>query len=102
MEWPTSVMVAERIEQLRPEGEDTVLAYFYQSICDAAASDQKAAEVAKLIQSTIHTMPETGVLGQGLVELGTNGAQQVANLVKAALMMSGQQGRSGSAIMSHD
>lgn len=88
MEWPASVMAANRIEQLRPKGEDAVLEYFYQSICAAAASDRKTIEVCELIRSTVRTMPKQGVIDQKLMSLGSNGAYQIASLVEEVLISS--------------
>jgi hypothetical protein len=53
MNWPASVMSTETIEQLRPQGEDAVLTYIYQSISDAARSMQATADVMATIQAAV-------------------------------------------------
>jgi hydroxymethylcytosylglucuronate/cytosylglucuronate synthase len=86
MAWPASVVAPERIEQLRLDGEDAVLTYFYRAICDAAASPLAAAEVTEIVRAGLCTMPEAGVLDPSMVTLGGNGAEQVARLIKQAML----------------
>jgi hydroxymethylcytosylglucuronate/cytosylglucuronate synthase len=86
MSWPACVMSSERIEQLRPEGEDAVLAYFYRAICNAADSDQARAKVREMLRANLRAMPLGGVLDQSLPKLGTKGAEQIAALVRQAML----------------
>lgn len=83
MAWPASVMDMDRIEQLRPAGEDAVLAYIYRAISEAAASERLASEVAASIRAQVCAMPEAGVLDSALaLSLGTRGGAQVAHIIE--------------------
>jgi len=85
MSWPLSVMQPDRIEQLRPKGEDVVLAYIYGSINAAAANEAVALDVAATIQTALRSRPKEGVLEPSLRSLGANGAAQVAQQVRQAM-----------------
>lgn len=86
MKWPASVLLTETIDQLRPEGEDAVLAYIYESISNAARSGRATADVAATIQAAVREMPSEGVLDPSLSTLGRKGAFQVAQLIKQAML----------------
>jgi hydroxymethylcytosylglucuronate/cytosylglucuronate synthase len=86
IQWPSCVMPFETIEKLRTQGEDAVLTYMYQSISDAALSTTAAAEVARGIATGLQEMPAEGVLDLRLSALGNNGASQVAQLIKQAML----------------
>lgn len=86
MDWPSSVMSAETIDRLRPQGEDAVLIYIYKSISDAARSARATADVTATIQAAVRGMPGAGVLDSSLSSLGRNGAAQVAQLIKQAML----------------
>lgn len=86
LSWPARVMMVERIEELRAEGEDAALSYIYRSISAAARSPAAAQEVAATIRTGLRTMPERGVLDESLATLGSNGAAQVAQLIKQAML----------------
>ena len=83
MQWPASAVDVAKVEQLRPQGRDVVRRYIYQSIVDAAASQEVADEVATIIRRDIHNAPPNGVLNlELLTRLGSAGASQVAQLIK--------------------
>jgi hydroxymethylcytosylglucuronate/cytosylglucuronate synthase len=85
MQWPAGVLDFARVEQLRPQGQPAVHAYIYQSIADAAASPQAADEVKTVIRKAVHDAPADGVLNDCLSTLGSEGAYQVAQLIKQAV-----------------
>jgi hydroxymethylcytosylglucuronate/cytosylglucuronate synthase len=86
MAWPISVIQPDRIEELRPEGEDEVLAYIYGSICAASASEAAARDVASTIRIALRDRPKDGVLDAALRALGSNGAAQVAQRIRQAML----------------
>lgn len=86
MSWPASLMAPEKIEKLRPDGEDAVLTYIYQSICDATASAEAAEAIAESIRAGLLATPEEGVLDRSLAALGSNGARQIAQLIRQAML----------------
>ncbi|MGH9348125.1 MAG: glycosyltransferase, partial [Vicinamibacterales bacterium] len=86
LEWPASVLTSVRVDELRPLGEDAVLTYIYESISTAATSPEAAADVAEAIRAALRAMPAAGVLDSSLSALGTNGAAQVAQLIKQAML----------------
>jgi hydroxymethylcytosylglucuronate/cytosylglucuronate synthase len=86
MSWPIGVIDPVRIDDLRPAGEDAVLAYIYGSIGAAAANETAALEVAVMVRKALRGMPKSGVLDPSLRCLGFNGAAQVAQRVRQALL----------------
>lgn len=84
--WPPSVMTLDRIEELRPEGEDIVLSYIYGSISAAAASPEARSDVEAILREEFASMPEEGVLDPFLPSLGSSGAKQVAQRIRQALL----------------
>jgi hydroxymethylcytosylglucuronate/cytosylglucuronate synthase len=81
MQWPASVLDGAKIEQLRSQGLSTALPHIYQSIANAAASQEAANEVATVIRTAINNAPDDGVLHDCLPALGARGAAQVAQLI---------------------
>jgi hydroxymethylcytosylglucuronate/cytosylglucuronate synthase len=82
MQWPASVLGGgAKIEQLRSQGLNAALPYIYQSIANAAASQEVANEVATVIRTAINNAPDDGVLHDCLPALGARGAAQVAQLI---------------------
>ena len=69
------------MEQLRSRGLSAVLPYIYQSIANAAASQEAANEIATVIRTAINNAPADGVLNDCLPTLGVMGAAQVARLI---------------------
>jgi hydroxymethylcytosylglucuronate/cytosylglucuronate synthase len=86
LDWPSDVMSTERVEQLRPLGEDAVLSYMYGSIAAAAQSPTLLACVADAVRKAVLLAPPEGVLDPSLRSLGRNGASQVAQLIKQAML----------------
>jgi hydroxymethylcytosylglucuronate/cytosylglucuronate synthase len=86
LNWPTSVIDPDRVERLRPEGEDAVLEYIYRSISAAAGRPDASRDVADSIRNAVRTAPKDGVLDPTLRSLGTSGAAQVAQLIKQAML----------------
>jgi hydroxymethylcytosylglucuronate/cytosylglucuronate synthase len=85
MQWPASVLDNAKVEQLRPQGEDPVLAYIYQSIADSATRPEAVQEVETMICNAVQGAPADGVLNHCLSTLGSAGASQVAQLIKQAM-----------------
>lgn len=85
MQWPSNVLDVNQVESLRPQGEDAVLTFIYDAIKKAASNDRLAIEVKSRIEEAFDGMPAQGVLDPTLSRLGTNGAAQVARLVKQAI-----------------
>jgi hypothetical protein len=81
MQWPASVLDGAKIEQLRSQGLSAALPYIYQSIANAAASQEVANEIATVIRTAINNAPDDGVLHDCLPALGARGAAQVAQLI---------------------
>jgi len=90
MEWPASVLDVAKVAQLLPQGRDLVRGYVYQSITNAAGSQEAADEVATIIRRGVHNAPSDGVLNLGLSKLGFAGASQVAELIKETMFASHQ------------
>jgi hydroxymethylcytosylglucuronate/cytosylglucuronate synthase len=86
MQWPVSVIDREAVEGLRPKGEEVVLVYIYGAIVRAAALASLRAEVADAIEGSLAQAPRGGVLSQSVAELGSNGAGQVAQVLKQLLL----------------
>jgi hydroxymethylcytosylglucuronate/cytosylglucuronate synthase len=82
MRWPASVLDAKKLEQMRSQGISAVLGYIFNSIIDAATSQEVATEVTTIIRNAINNAPVDGVLNPYLSVLGIAGADQVAQLVK--------------------
>ena len=81
MQWPASVLDGAKMEQLRFRGLHAALPYIYQSIANAAVSQEVANEIATVIRTAINNAPADGVLDDCLPTLGVRGAAQVAQLI---------------------
>jgi hypothetical protein len=88
MQWPASVLDGAKVEHFRSRGLSAVLPYIYQSIANAAASQEVANEIATAIRATINNAPVDGVLSDCLPTLGVRGASQVAQLITQAISAS--------------
>jgi hydroxymethylcytosylglucuronate/cytosylglucuronate synthase len=84
MQWPARVLDFAKVEQSRPQGQAAVHAYIYQSIADAAVSPEAAEAVKTVIRKAVHDMPADGILNHCLSSLGSEGANQVAQLIRQA------------------
>jgi hypothetical protein len=88
MQWPASVLDGAKMEQLRSRGLSAALPYIYQSIANAAASQEVANEIATVIRTALNNAPADGVLNDCLPTLGVRGAAQVAQLITQAMSAS--------------
>lgn len=88
MQWPASVFAGATMEQLRSRGLNAALPYIYQSIANAAASQEVANEIATVIRTAINNAPVDGVLDDCLPTLGVRGAAQVAQLITQTISAS--------------
>ena len=88
MQWPASVLDRAKMEQLRSRGLSAALPYIYQSIANAAASQEVANEIATVIRTALNNAPADGVLNDCLPTLGVRGAAQVAQLITQAMSAS--------------
>jgi hypothetical protein len=88
MQWPANVLNGAKVEQLRSRGLNAALPYIYQSIANAAASQEAANEIATVIRTAINNAPVDGVLTDCLPTLGVGGASQVAQLITQAISAS--------------
>jgi|SRR5689334_4281075 len=82
MQWPVSVLDVAKLQEMRSQGISAVLGYLYKSLIDAAASREIVQDVETIIRKAVNNAPADGVLNHSLAELGIDGADQVAGLVK--------------------
>ena len=88
MQWPASALDGAKVEQLRSRGLSAALPYIYQSIANAAASQEVANEIATVIRTAVNNAPTDGVLNDCLSTLGVSGAAQVAELITQTISAS--------------
>ena len=87
LNWPNEVMNFNRVQSLRPNGEDIVLDYIYGAISNARQTEELNGIIRNQLSDGI-----TQALSQqqGHIpltnDIGTRGAQQVAQLVSQALL----------------
>jgi hydroxymethylcytosylglucuronate/cytosylglucuronate synthase len=84
--WPAAVLHRDEVERLRPQGEDVVLGYLYGRIVAAAESATLADRVRQSLTAAVKQLASTQPPGDGLREIGTNGAAQVARVVRQGLL----------------
>lgn len=88
LDWPQDVLSRQKVEDLQPHGEEAVLGYIYDSICRAAGSAAARARIADQIRGCLLALPQHGNLDFAVLEaLGTNGAAQVAQLIRQVMFV---------------
>ncbi|HET7887114.1 MAG TPA: glycosyltransferase [Bradyrhizobium sp.] len=85
-EWPDRVISNADFERMRLQGVGAVYQYFFQSIINAAASNEAAGAVRAVIRRVLTNAPADGILDPGLRALGVAGADQVARLIEQAAL----------------
>jgi Glycosyltransferase family 28 C-terminal domain len=82
MEWPDRIINDAEFEQMRLRGVRAVYQYFYQSIIDAAGSEDLSGQVLAVMRTALSDAPADGILDPRLHALGVSGAEQVARLIE--------------------
>lgn len=85
IQWPAEILDLERVEALRPEGEDAALAYIYGAIARAAVVPALAGQAAEVVAAGLADAPAEGLLRHPPRE-GWRGAEQVAQRLRQAIL----------------
>ena len=83
--WPASVIDRNRVEDLRPFGEDVVLHYVYQSIVDAANSLEARLCIERTLERCLDFAADPCETLTHLSALGHSGARDIAGIIAGRL-----------------
>jgi hydroxymethylcytosylglucuronate/cytosylglucuronate synthase len=84
--WPTSVIDRGTVDTLRPAGEDVVLEYIYSQIVRASADGVGEAVMTARFAAMLDELVTGAGSPEHVTALGFNGASQVAQVVRQAML----------------